>query len=34
MRSRSFASIDSLVTDEGDWLFNANAYFKYSSAED
>lgn len=26
--------IDSLVTDEGDWLFNANAYLKYSSAED
>jgi hypothetical protein len=27
-------TIDSLVTDKGDWLFNANAYFKYSSAED
>jgi hypothetical protein len=26
--------IDSLVTDEGDWLFNANAYLRYSSAED
>lgn len=26
--------IDSLVTDEGDWLFNANAYLKYSSMED
>ncbi len=26
--------IDSLVTDEGDWLFNANAYLKYSSTED
>jgi len=26
--------IDSLVSDEGDWLFNANAYLKYSSAED
>jgi hypothetical protein len=26
--------IDSLVTDTGDWLFNANAYQKYSSAED
>ncbi|MBN1239258.1 MAG: hypothetical protein JXB36_12210 [Gammaproteobacteria bacterium] len=26
--------VDSLVTDEGDWLFNANAYLKYSSAED
>jgi hypothetical protein len=27
-------SIDSLVTDKGDWLFNANAYLKYSRAED
>ena len=27
-------AIDSLVTDKGDWLFNANAYLKYSSAED
>jgi hypothetical protein len=26
--------IDSLVTDAGDWLFNANAYLKYASAED
>jgi len=26
--------IDSLVTDKGDWLFNANAYLKYSSKED
>jgi hypothetical protein len=26
--------IDSLVTDKGDWLFNANAYLKYSAAED
>lgn len=26
--------IDSLVTDEGDWLFNANAYLRYSTAED
>jgi len=26
--------VDSLVTDEGDWLFNANAYLKYSSSED
>jgi hypothetical protein len=26
--------IDSLVTDKGDWLFNANAYLKYSSGED
>jgi hypothetical protein len=26
--------VDSLVTDKGDWLFNANAYLKSSSAED
>jgi hypothetical protein len=26
--------IDSLVTDEGDWLFNAEDYLKYSMAED
>jgi hypothetical protein len=26
--------IDSLVTDKGDWLFNANAWLKYSKAED
>jgi hypothetical protein len=26
--------IDSLVTQEGDWLFNAQDYLKYSSAED
>jgi hypothetical protein len=26
--------IDSLVTDKGDWLFNANAFLKYSRAED
>src|SRR6478735_3247976 len=26
--------VDSLVTKPGDWLFNANAYLKYSSAED
>ncbi len=26
--------INSLVTDKGDWLFNANAYVKYSRAED
>jgi len=26
--------IDSLVSDEGDWLFDAGAYQKYSSAED
>ena len=27
-------AIDSLVTDKGDWLFNATAYLKYSRAED
>ncbi len=27
-------AIDSLVSDKGDWLFNANAYQKYSSQED
>lgn len=27
-------AIDSLVTDEGDWLFNAGNYLKYSKAED
>ncbi len=26
--------IDSLVTDQGDWLFNANAYLKYAAQED
>jgi hypothetical protein len=26
--------IDSLVTDQGDWLFNAQDYLKYSSADD
>ncbi len=28
------SEIDSLVTDQDDWLFNAEAYFKYSKAED
>jgi hypothetical protein len=32
--NRKITRIDSLVTDKGDWLFNANAYLKYSSAED
>src|SRR6185369_16411227 len=27
-------AIDSLVSDKGDWLFNTNAYLKYSSKED
>lgn len=26
--------VDSLVSDKGDWLFNATAYLKYSKAED
>lgn len=26
--------VDSLVTDQGDWLFNANAYARFSSQED
>ncbi len=30
----SISDIDSLVTDEKDWLFNAENYLKYSSAED
>jgi hypothetical protein len=30
----NITEIDSLVTDEGDWLFNAQDYLKYSSAED
>jgi hypothetical protein len=32
--NRKITRIDSLVTDKGDWLFNANAYLKYSGAED
>ena len=28
------SEINSLVTDEGDWLFNADNYLKYSTAED
>ncbi len=28
------AEVDALVTDEGDWLFDADGYFKYSKAED
>ncbi|GAA0559637.1 hypothetical protein [Rhizomicrobium electricum] len=26
--------VDSLITDKGDWLFNANAYLKYNQRED
>jgi hypothetical protein len=32
--NKKITRIDSLVTDKGDWLFNANAYLKYSKAED
>lgn len=32
--SGKITGIDSLVSDKGDWLFNANAYLKYSSKED
>jgi hypothetical protein len=28
------SEIDSIVTKKGDWLFNANDYLKYSTAED
>ena len=31
---RKITRVDSLVPDKGDWLFNANAYLKYSKAED
>lgn len=34
MNDGKIIRIDSLVTDEGDWLFNANAYAKYSKSED
>lgn len=30
----AITQIDSLVTDTGDWLFNADAYLKFSTAED
>ena len=33
-RAATMGPISTLVTDEGDWLFNANAYLRYSSAED
>ena len=32
--NRRITRIDSLVSKKGDWLFNANAYLKYSSRED
>jgi hypothetical protein len=34
VKSGKITEIDSLVTDDGDWLFNAPDYLKYSSAED
>ena len=33
MNAGKVTEINSLVTDQGDWLFNANAYLKYSSME-
>ena len=33
MNEGKIVRIDSLVSDKGDWLFNANAYKKYASAE-
>ena len=34
MNAGTIIRVDSLVTDKGDWLFNANAYLKYSTRED
>ena len=34
MDNGKITAIDSLVTDKGDWLFNANNYLKFSKAED
>lgn len=34
VKNGSITEIDSLVTDADDWLFNAENYLKYSSAED
>lgn len=34
VRNGRITEIDSLVSDEGDWLFNAPDYLKYSKAED
>jgi hypothetical protein len=33
VKDGKIAEIDSLVTDQGDWLFNAQDYLKYSSAD-
>jgi len=34
MHAGKIIRVDSLVTDQGDWLFNANAYLKYTKQED
>ena len=34
MNEGKIIRVDSLVTHKGDWLFNANAYLKYSTKED
>jgi len=34
MHEGKIIRVDSLVTDEGDWLFNANAFDKYTKMED
>ena len=34
MNEGKIIRVDSLVSDKGDWLFNANSYKKYASAED
>jgi hypothetical protein len=34
MHAGKIIRVDSLVTDKGDWLFNANAYLKYTAKED
>ena len=34
MHAGKIIRVDSLVTDKGDWLFNANAYLTYASKED
>jgi len=34
MHQGKIIRVDSLVTDAGDWLFNANAYLKYAKMED
>jgi len=34
MHQGKIIRVDSLVTDQGDWLFNANAYLKYTRTED